>query len=406
MVLYYLMLGFRRVSRWLSWPVIWLLMPIKLLAWRLRIRWLRRLILEFTTFIDFALVFANVQNGAIELYHAVWRGNFPFGKALMIVDHAQAQHDIAQPTLRGNRFMGIDIVANDPMAFVSNAGPITTGQPTRGLIRGYIEKEIMTERVRAFTIDSLRTECAAILAEWSADPRMTDMWHVRGAVTRLFFQVLAGKTIPKDAADDITFQYTRRFIELSVFGRYCPFMLGLLGTREGIRRDAYIPLRKLGIDNMTIDMTLFAAMFSIGTIVMKCVELAAKHNVDYARLQPHERMVFVIESLRVYPTVTSVHRIVENEERVRVGSNEILLEPGDEVAYPFFCINRDPARFSSPDEFRLDRSREELMQVLSWSAGPHMCPAKDLSIVATVVMLDALAAKGDLRQLKIYSLEF
>lgn len=405
-VAYYLLLGGRWVGRALSWPVIWLAKPVKLFAWRTRIRWLRGLLLEITTFLDFVMVFADVQNPTMQLHAAVYGGNFLFGKAVMVVDHAVAEREIAQPTLRGNRFMGIDIVSNDAMVFVTNVGPISTGQPTRSLIRGHIDQQIMTERVRSFTLDSLRAECAEILADWSADPKMTNLWRLRGAATRLFLRILCERTIPKAQADAITFAYTRRFVEFSLFGRYAPFLLGILGTREGIRRDAYIPLRQLGLDNVAIDMTLFAAMFSVGTIVMKCVEFAAQHEVDYAALPPHGRMGFVIEALRLYPTVTTVHRIVETEERVVVAGRELVLEPGSEVAYPFVCINRDARAFSAPDAFRLDRSREELGRVLSWSTGPHVCPAKDLSILVTVLMLDALAARQDLRTLKIYNLEF
>ena len=76
------------------------------------------------------------------------------------------------------------------------------------------------------------------------------------------------------------------------------------------------------------------------------------------------------------------------------------------TVYPFIAINRDPRDFTAPNELRLNRSSKELGQILSWSAGPHACPAKELSIFVTVMMLDALAAKCDLRALKIYSLEF
>lgn len=405
-VAYSLQAAFRWTARTLSWPLIWLLMPFKLLAYRTRLRWLRRLILEVTCFLDFAMVFADVQNPVMLLHYRIYKGNFIFGKAVMVVEHEKAEREIAQPTLRGNRFMGVDIVSNDPMAFVTNAGPIAAGQPTRGLIRGYIDREIMTERVRSFDADSLHAECAGILQDWSADPRMATMWPLRGAATRLFIRILAGQTLPKQEADDITFHYARRFAELSLFGRYLPVMLGILGTREGLRRDAYIPLRKLGIDNLVIDMTLFAAMFSVGTIVIRCVEFTAANNIDYAGLRPHEKMLFVIEAVRLCPTVTTVHRIVEAEENVRMRGRDLELGPGDEVAYPFVCINRDPTRFSNPDAFRLDRSREEFARVLSWSSGPHACPAKDLSILVTVLMLDALAARFDLRRLKILSLEF
>ncbi len=381
-------------------------MPVKLFAWGPRWRWVRRLILEMTTATDFIMVFANTQNVAMQMHGAAYGGNFAFGKALMVVDHASADRDVRQPTMRGNRFMGIDIVGNDPMVFVTNAGPIGAGPPTRDLIRGHIDNEIMTPRVRSLDLQSVGIDCEEIVREWSADPQMAGMWQIRGAVTRIIFKVLAGLTLPKAQADSITYNYARRFVEFSLFGRYLPSMLGLLGTREGIRKDAYIPLRKLGIDGLVIDMTLFAAMFSVGTIVMKCVEIAREQDIQYEKLGLRERMSFVIESLRLNPTVTSVHRIAEGDEIVPIRGRKIAVGPGDELAYPFVCINRDSSRFAEPGAFRIDRSPDEVAAVLSWSAGPHACPAKDLSILSTVLMLDALAARFDLRELRIYSLEF
>jgi hypothetical protein len=236
---------------------------------------------------------------------------------------------------------------------------------------------------------------------------MATMLSIRGTLTQLFIRVLAEKSMPKAVADEITWHYFRRFAEFSLFGRYFPGMLGILGTREAIRRGAYIPLRKLGVDNLAIDMTLFAAMFSVGTIVIKCVQFLRDHNIDYAALSPFQRFAFVIESFRVCPTVTTVHRIVEADETVEIRGRRRTLRAGDEVAYPFVCINRDPKIFSEPEKFRIDRSPAEGAQVLSWSTGPHVCPAKDLSIVSSVLMLDTLtAARGDLRRLKIFNLEF
>ena len=397
----------RRIARFLSVPVIWLMMPVKLVAHRWRRGFLGRVLLEVTCFGDFLLVFANVQNAALELHHRIYGGNFIFGKSVMVVDHEVAAREIARPSLRGNRFMGIDIVSNDPGVFVTNAGPISTGQPTRRLIREYIDHQIMTPRVRSLDLAALRTECAEILREWSADPKMATMWSIRATLTRVFVRVLAQKNISKADADRITFNYVRRFTEFSLFGRYLPTMLGVLGTREGIRRDAFIPLRNLGVDDLAIDMTLFAAMFSVGTIVIKCVGYAAEHNIDYAALSPFQRFAFVMESFRVCPTVTTVHRIVEADETVEIRGHRVPLRAGDEVAYPFVCINRDPRVFSDPEKFRIDRSPDEAARVLSWSAGPHVCPAKDLSIVSTLLMLDTLAEiRGDLRAIRIFNLEF
>jgi hypothetical protein len=397
----------RRIANVLSIPVIWLMMPVKLLAFRYRHRVFGRVLLELTCLGDFMLVLANVQNAALRLHHRIYRGAFPFGKSVMVVDHAKALREIAQPSLRGNRFMGLDLVSNDPGVFVTNAGPISTGQPTRRLIRDYIDHQIMTPRVRALDYGALRTECAEILRDWTANPKMATMLSIRGTLTRLFIRVLAEKTLSKAEADDVTWHYFRRFAEFSLFGRYFPAMLGVLGTREAIRRGAYIPLRKLGVDNLAIDMTLFAAMFSVGTIVIKCVEFARQHDIDYGALSPFQRFAFVIESFRICPTVTTVHRIVEADETVDIRGRRHALRAGDEVAYPFVCINQDRKVFSDPEAFRIDRPAAEAAQVLSWSAGPHVCPAKDLSIVSSVLMLDTLAsARGDLRRLKIFNLEF
>lgn len=397
----------RRIAHVLSVPVIWLMMPVKLCAFRFRHRVLGRVLMEMTCWCDFMLVLANVQNATLLIHQRVWRGAFVFGKSVMVVDHDIALREIPQPSMRGNRFMGVDLVSNDPGVFVTNAGPISTGQPTRGLIREYIDHRIMTPRVRAFDYAGLRTECAEILREWTADPKMATMLSIRGTLTQLFVRVLAEKNMTKAQGDEVTWHYFRRFAEFSLFGRYLPVMLGVLGTREAMRRGAFIPLRKLGVDNLAIDMTLFAAMFSVGTIIIKAVEFVRAHDIDYTALSPFQRFAFVIEAFRVCPTVTTVHRIVEAEEDVEMRGRKRALRAGDEVAYPFVCINRDARVFSKPEEFRIDRSPAEAAQVLSWSAGPHVCPAKDLSIVSSVLMLDTLAnARGDLRKLRIFNLEF
>ncbi len=152
-------------------------------------------------------------------------------------------------------------------------------------------------------------------------------------------------------------------------------------------------------------MVLFAAMFSLGTIVIKCLEYARTHDVDWSGLTHDERMRFVIETQRLYPTVTSVHRILERPVQVEIRGKRVELYPGEEIAYPFVAINRDPAVFSAPDEFRLDRPQKELDAVLSWSTGFHACPVKELSIMVTVLQLDALAEQADLRSLDFFNIE-
>jgi hypothetical protein len=397
----------RKVMNVLSRPLIRVLKPLKLFAWQTRFFWLRGLIIEFTTAVDFTLIFANIQNGAMTLHHRIYGGNFLFGKAVMVVDYQKAAAEIPRARMRTSRFMGVHTLVHDPGVFVSNAGPIAVSQPARGVLRRHMDEQFFTPEITMPDLGRLHADCAPILQEWSADPNMAaSLWPIRGTVTRLVTRIIAKKDISRAEADAVTAAYLRRVGEFSLFGYYCPSLLALLGTRDAIRRDAFLPLQRAGVDNLVIDMTLFAAMFSIGTIVIKCVEFCGTHNIDYAALGRAERVQFVIESLRIYPTVTTVHRIVEAEEEVEVCGRRIKLRVGDEVAYPFVCINRDPAEFSAPESFRLNRSPEELAKVLSWSKGPHACPVKDLSVLVTVMMLDTISARFDLRTLKIFDLEF
>ena len=232
---------------------------------------------------------------------------------------------------------------------------------------------------------------------------MDSMLVSRSTVTRIFLQVLAETTIRPDDASDVTFNYSRRFAEASLLGRYFPFLMGVLGTTERVRKDVYFKLEEYGIDPLTIGMTLFAATFSVGTIVIKSIELMQRHKIDYDSLDSQEKLTFVLECLRLYPTVTSVHRIVERDEEVLIAGRRVPLTAGDEVAYPFVCAHRDAERFPDPEALRLDRPPSAYASVLSFSAGPHACPAKDMGLMVTVLMLDALSRRYDLETLEIFS---
>ena len=188
-----------------------------------------------------------------------------------------------------------------------------------------------------------------------------------------------------DDAESTTKTYIRRFVEFSLFGRYFAFIIDLLGSHKSIRRDVYFKLKAYGIDQMAIDITLFAAMFSIGTLLMRAVGDVQRFGIDYDGLTPEQKRRFVTEVLRLYPTVTSVHRILEQPEIVRVSNRDLALTPGDEVVYPFICSNRDPRAFRDPDRIVLDRTAEEYDRVLS--ARPACLPGQGNVDRGTVVML-------------------
>lgn len=393
----------RRIAHFLSVPVILFLKPFKLYAYRTRFEWLKRLILECTTFLDWAMIFANIQNETMLLHHRVWKGNFIFGKAVMVVDHGKTAVEIAGRNVRGSNFMGVNIVSSQAFVFATNSPVLNQSPPLRALTRAYIDEHMFDERVLGMSLQDVEAECASILTEWEADPDMAKMLVIRSTVTRIFLQVLAQTTITRKDATDVTFSYSRRFAEASLLGRYFPFLMGVLGTTERVRKDAYFKLQEYGIDPLTIGMTLFAAMFSVGTIVIKSIELMRRHEVDYTSLDARQKLTFVIECLRLYPTVTTVHRIVERDEEVLIAGRRVPLSGGDEIAYPFVCAHRDTELFPDPEALRLDRPPSAYASVLSFSAGPHACPGKDMGLMVTVMMLDALSRHYDLETLEIFS---
>jgi hypothetical protein len=382
------------------------LKPAKLFAYETRVPFVKDTILSATTFVDFCLIWANVQNDTMLLHQKAFGGNFIFGRGVMVTDHATTEDAIAKPALRGNNFMGVSIVASDANMFATNAAILNQSTPAREAARAYLDKHVFTEATAGQSLEDVRTKLGDILAEWGANPNMSNFLVIRSAVTRAFVKLLADVDVPVDEATYVTKQYMRRFVESSLFYGYFPLMLDVLGTYQALRKDAYFRLKARGVDLLTIDVTLFAAMFSVGTIVIRCVKLAKDNGIRYRDLTPAQKRRFVIEAVRLQPTVTSVHRKVEKEETVEISGRKISLQAGDEVVYPFVCSNRDKTVFPNPQDFDLERPDPQQDSVLSWSKGPHVCPAKELSIHVTTVMLDALAERFDFDKLTIFSPEF
>jgi len=389
-----------------SKPVIAALKPVKLHAYKTSSPWLKRTILEATTFIDWGLIFLNIQNETMELHEDIYEGNFIFGQGVMVIDHDAAASELAKPVQKNNRFMCVRIVCGSSEVFATNSPSLQQCPMTRKLSRDQMENDVFTPKIRGYDLAAVQTLCHEILNDWANDKKMTNNVRLRSVVTRMFIKILSDVTLTKSDSDDITMQYMRRFGEFSLFGYYFPFMIGVLGSRQSIRTDVYDKLKAYGINELVTDMTLFAAMFSVGTLVMRCVANVHRYNINYQALTDQEKRNFVIESVRLYPTVTSVNRVLEKDETVTVCGEPILLKAGEEIAYPFICSNRDPKIFKKPEAFNFNRPQSEYDQVLSWSIGPHDCPAKELSILTTLAMLETLGEHHDFRELHIFELAF
>lgn len=373
--------------------------PFKIHAYRTRRSWLKRLIIEVTTFWDWVAHFVFGQNEAMQLYEEVYGGDFLFGHAFMATDFDTTDREVRLPSHRTSNFMGIGTVSSNEV-FVVNAAMISLGEPFRGVLRRHIEETVFTDSIDALTYDDVVTRCRGALDEWTADPRAADIVVMRSVATRMIVLLLEDVLISKRDSETVTAAYVKGFVQLSLFKRYFPFISGVLGSEQRIKRDAFYRLQELGVSNPVIDATLFAAMFSIGTLFIRCVGDVRRHGIDYASLDLEARRRFVIEAVRLYPTVTTTHRVAEREETRTVAGREIRVEVGDEIAYPFVCSNRDPSAFECPHEMKLDRPESSYEKVLSWSKGAHACPARELSVLVTVAMLDAMARVRPLEEIE------
>lgn len=396
----------RKMLHAVSYVVIFLMKPFKVYAYRTRFPIIRGLIIEVTALVDFLLIFLNIQNNTMLMHEKVYNGNFIFGKGIALTDYDTIATDIQKPAYKCNHFMALSIISTDSSVFAINAGSLNQCPPLRGWTRKSMEDNVFTGDLLTHDYESLHALNREILEEWGEHPKMAKVFPLRGASTRIFLKILSGTTVSSEDAEAATFQYIRRFGELSLFNRV-PFVNGILGSHKGIRKDAYFMLKeKYDLDMMVIDMTLFAAMFSVGTLVIRCVEDIQSFAIPYKDLDYQMKRNFIFEAVRLWPTVTSVHRIVERDENVRIGKKDITLTAGDEVIYPFACGNRNAERFHEPAKMNLERPQEEYANVLSWSKGPHDCPGKELSIIVTILMLDQLSKRYDLSKLKIFNPTF
>lgn len=382
----------------LTTGMIWLLKPLKLFAYTTRFGFLKRLIIQFTTFLDFIFSFIHGQNEVMEVYEKVYKGNFIFGHGIMKTDYKSTLEEIQQPSMRTNHFMGIPVVSGNEV-FIVNSPLISLGEPFRTLAREHIDETIFNEAFYDLTYDQVVEKCAIPLQEWLEDPNPKDITTMRSVSTRMVILLCEDILISKEDSEKVTAAYLKRFVQLSLFKNYFTLITGVLGTEKFIKKDAFYHLRKLGVSSTVIDATLFAAMFSIGTLFTRCVGDLRKHKIDYDSLSLEEKKKFVIEVVRLYPTVTTTHRILEAPEEVVVAGKTLQLTEGDEIVYPFVCSNKDEKAFKCPHAIQLDRSDQDYEKVLSWSKGAHACPARDFSILVTIAMLDALNQKIPLKDI-------
>jgi cytochrome P450 len=108
----------------------------------------------------------------------------------------------------------------------------------------------------------------------------------------------------------------------------------------------------------------------------------------WARLVSDRTLVdgAIEESLRFDAPVLGMFRTSLHD--VELGGTGI---PGkSKIHVNYAAANHDPAMFSQPDEFILDRSPDELRKHLAFGRGAHVCPGAQLSRLEAHIALNAL----------------
>jgi cytochrome P450 len=310
----------------------------------------------------------------------------------MKVDYQSIDKEIQLPSLRNNTLTGGAVSALSE-AFATNVPMISMGEPVRTQVREYLDTHYLLPETMSLTSEEIQAKCAVILNEWVEGESPTDPFIMRSVATQITIFLTTGILISKQHSERATKTYLMGVLKIILFREYFAFLVGVMGIEKQLKKDVYLPLRELGVPNPVIDYTLFAAMISIGGLFIECVKNIRAHHLTFGELQPAQKTRLVIESIRLQPTVTTTHRVVESPENTTIAGKTVTLTGGDTLVYPLVCANTDERKFKCPHQFDLNRSQAEYDNVLSWSKGSHDCPAKDFSIQVTLAMLNTLNAR-------------
>ena len=137
-----------------------------------------------------------------------------------------------------------------------------------------------------------------------------------------------------------------------------------------------------------------AGQDTTATLLGACLRIVAEHPQLQAQLRSDEALLpaFIEEVLRIGGPVKATFRLV----RKPVTIAGVAMKPGETVMITTAAVNRDPARFAAPGEFRLDRDTGK--DHLAFGRGAHTCPGAALARTEVRISLERiLARRADIR---------
>jgi len=148
------------------------------------------------------------------------------------------------------------------------------------------------------------------------------------------------------------------------------------------------PLSELEIVANAV-LLVTAAVDTTAGLIGNAIRCLLQHPAALAALRANPELIerAVEETLRLEPPALSCSRHV-NESLELAG---VSIPAGSELLLGLGAANRDPARYSHPDDFDLDR---DFTGLLSFGGGRHFCLGAALARLEARVVLEGLLAGG------------
>ena len=146
------------------------------------------------------------------------------------------------------------------------------------------------------------------------------------------------------------------------------------------------------MDVVRVATLLFGAgQDTTATLLGACLRRLAESPELQQRMRGSPELLpgFIEEVLRHGGPVKSTFRLARRE--VTIGG--VTVAPGTTIMITTAAVNRDPAKFEDPAEFRLGRPAAK--DHLAFGRGPHTCPGAALARTETRISLERILARLD-----------
>jgi cytochrome P450 len=223
-----------------------------------------------------------------------------------------------------------------------------------------------------------------VLCEFLTIPQK-DALHIKNHAERYARALETGDYETVGAESNALYDYARRLVAARKAAPFDPerdTTSALLAARidgQPIEDEVIVgSVRQLLVaGHLTLTLSLASAV----------LHLALQPNLQARLRQEPERIPDAIEEiLRLYPPTQAFARTTTRQ--VEIGGRTI--KTGDVVALVWIAANRDPDIFPHPDEFDLDRERN---QHLAFGHGIHKCLGAPLARMELRVALEELLAR-------------